>query len=60
MRPSTSLTYVHNVCVFLQDEYPDLTEEQLLCLLDECELTESWSQDPETTDATPQDLKDSH
>ncbi|XP_071353777.1 fibrous sheath-interacting protein 1 isoform X3 [Trachinotus anak] len=37
----------------MTDESPDLTEEQLLCLLDECELTESWSQDLETTDTTP-------
>ncbi|XP_056249814.1 fibrous sheath-interacting protein 1 isoform X1 [Seriola aureovittata] len=37
----------------MTEESADLTEEQLLCLLDECELTESWSLDPETTDTTP-------
>ncbi|XP_039993798.1 fibrous sheath-interacting protein 1 isoform X2 [Xiphias gladius] len=37
----------------MTNESPDLTEEQLLSLLDECELTESWSQDIETTDTTP-------
>ncbi|AWP16627.1 putative fibrous sheath-interacting protein 1 [Scophthalmus maximus] len=30
----------------MTDESPELTEEQLLGLLDECELTEGWSQDP--------------
>ncbi|KAM4723566.1 fibrous sheath-interacting protein 1 isoform 2-T2 [Anableps anableps] len=29
----------------MTNESADLTEEQLLCLLDECERTESWSQD---------------
>lgn len=38
-------------------ESPDLTEEQLLCLLDECELTESWTQDLETNGTTPGDPK---
>ncbi|XP_034381207.1 fibrous sheath-interacting protein 1 [Cyclopterus lumpus] len=32
---------------------PDLTEEQLLLLLDECELTESVTQDLERNDTTP-------
>ncbi|XP_068436463.1 fibrous sheath-interacting protein 1 [Clinocottus analis] len=32
---------------------PDLNEEQLLLLLDECELTESGTQDLETHDTTP-------
>ncbi|XP_056282726.1 fibrous sheath-interacting protein 1 [Pseudoliparis swirei] len=32
---------------------PDLTEEQLLLLLDECELTDSVTQDLETNDTTP-------
>ncbi|XP_029982514.1 fibrous sheath-interacting protein 1 [Sphaeramia orbicularis] len=31
----------------MTDESPDLAEEQLLTLLEECELTESWSQDLE-------------
>ncbi|XP_070697853.1 fibrous sheath-interacting protein 1 [Pempheris klunzingeri] len=31
----------------MTNESPDLTEEQLLSLLDECELTESWIQDLE-------------
>ncbi len=35
------------VCVLLQNEPSDLTEEELLGLLDECELTESWTQDLE-------------
>ncbi|XP_044021833.1 fibrous sheath-interacting protein 1 isoform X5 [Siniperca chuatsi] len=34
----------------MTNESPDLTEEQLLSLLDECELTESWIQDLETND----------
>lgn len=29
------------VCVFLQNASPSLTEEQLLMLLNECELTEN-------------------
>lgn len=37
---------------FPQDESPDLTEEQLLGLLDECEQTDSWTQDLETYDNT--------
>ncbi|XP_074516391.1 fibrous sheath-interacting protein 1 isoform X5 [Sebastes fasciatus] len=36
-----------------QNESPDLTEEQLLSLLDEWELTESGTQDLETNDTTP-------
>ncbi|GAA6213715.1 fibrous sheath-interacting protein 1 isoform X9 [Lates japonicus] len=32
----------------MTNESPDLTEQQLLSLVDECELTESWSQDLET------------
>ncbi|XP_022067582.2 fibrous sheath-interacting protein 1 isoform X2 [Acanthochromis polyacanthus] len=36
-----------------QDRLPDLTEEQLLSLLDECELTERCSQDLQTNDAAP-------
>ncbi|XP_037652504.1 fibrous sheath-interacting protein 1 isoform X8 [Sebastes umbrosus] len=36
-----------------QNESPDLTEEQLLSLLDEWELTESGTQDLETSDTTP-------
>ncbi|XP_047466388.1 fibrous sheath-interacting protein 1 isoform X2 [Mugil cephalus] len=36
----------------MTNESPDLTEEQLLSLLDECELTESWIQDLETNDTT--------
>nr|XP_046268075.1 fibrous sheath-interacting protein 1 [Scatophagus argus] len=36
----------------MTNESPDLTEEQLLGLLDECELTESWAQDHETNDTT--------
>ncbi|XP_038584512.1 fibrous sheath-interacting protein 1 isoform X2 [Micropterus salmoides] len=36
----------------MTNESPDLTEEQLLGLLDECELTESWIQDLETNDTT--------
>lgn len=47
------LKYAYIICVSLQDKSPDLTEEQLLCLLDECELTEIWSQDVETNDTTP-------
>ncbi|XP_035761806.1 fibrous sheath-interacting protein 1 isoform X3 [Neolamprologus brichardi] len=35
-----------------QNESPDLTEEQLLCLMDGCELAESWSQDLEMNDST--------
>ncbi|KAM7375715.1 hypothetical protein PAMP_005495 [Pampus punctatissimus] len=35
------------------NESPDLTEEQLLILLDECELTKRWSQDLELNDTTP-------
>nr|XP_020485810.1 fibrous sheath-interacting protein 1 isoform X2 [Labrus bergylta] len=31
-----------------QSESPDLTEEQLLSLLDECELTKAWAQDLQT------------
>ncbi|XP_041828148.1 fibrous sheath-interacting protein 1 [Melanotaenia boesemani] len=31
----------------MTDESPDLTEEQLISLLDECDLTESWSQNHE-------------
>lgn len=45
--------YTHNICVSLQDKSPDLTEDQLLVLLDECELTEIWSQDIEMNDTTP-------
>ncbi|XP_075964652.1 fibrous sheath-interacting protein 1 isoform X3 [Anarhichas minor] len=37
----------------MTNESPDLTEEQLLSLLDECELMESWTQDLETNDTTP-------
>ncbi|XP_068577886.1 fibrous sheath-interacting protein 1 isoform X2 [Cebidichthys violaceus] len=37
----------------MTNESPDLTEEQLLSLLDECELTESGTQDLETNDTTP-------
>uniref|UniRef100_A0A8P4KU81 Fibrous sheath-interacting protein 1 n=1 Tax=Dicentrarchus labrax TaxID=13489 RepID=A0A8P4KU81_DICLA len=37
----------------MTNESPDLTEEQLLSLLDECELTESWTHDLETNDTTP-------
>ncbi|XP_040917112.1 fibrous sheath-interacting protein 1 [Toxotes jaculatrix] len=37
----------------MTDVSPDLTEEQLLSLLEECELTESWSQDLEMTGTTP-------
>ncbi|KAK2826179.1 hypothetical protein Q5P01_020393 [Channa striata] len=37
----------------MSDESPGLTEEQLLSLLDECELTESWSKDIEQNDTTP-------
>nr|XP_019940786.1 PREDICTED: fibrous sheath-interacting protein 1 [Paralichthys olivaceus] len=36
----------------MTNESPDLTEEELLSLLDECELTESWIQELETTDTT--------
>ncbi|XP_026212383.1 fibrous sheath-interacting protein 1 isoform X2 [Anabas testudineus] len=36
----------------MTNEPPDLTEEELLSLLDECELTESWSQDFEMYDTT--------
>ncbi|KAK5916641.1 hypothetical protein CgunFtcFv8_011606 [Champsocephalus gunnari] len=32
----------------MTNESPDLIEEQLLSLLDECELTDSWTQDLET------------
>ncbi|XP_039459455.1 fibrous sheath-interacting protein 1 isoform X4 [Oreochromis aureus] len=35
-----------------QNESPDLTEEQLLCLMDGCELAESWSQDLEMNDSS--------
>lgn len=38
--------------VFPQNESPDLTEEQLLGLLDECEPTDSWTQDLETYGTT--------
>ncbi|XP_029316644.1 LOW QUALITY PROTEIN: fibrous sheath-interacting protein 1 [Cottoperca gobio] len=37
----------------MTNESPDITEEQLLGLLDECELTESWTQDLETTATIP-------
>ncbi|XP_074516394.1 fibrous sheath-interacting protein 1 isoform X7 [Sebastes fasciatus] len=37
----------------MTNESPDLTEEQLLSLLDEWELTESGTQDLETNDTTP-------
>ncbi|XP_067334882.1 fibrous sheath-interacting protein 1 isoform X2 [Channa argus] len=37
----------------MSDLSPDLTEEQLLSLLDECELTESWNKDIEPNDTTP-------
>ncbi|KAI3367221.1 hypothetical protein L3Q82_008272 [Scortum barcoo] len=37
----------------MTNESPPLTEEQLLSLLDECELTESWTQDLEANDTTP-------
>ncbi|KAM9341265.1 fibrous sheath-interacting protein 1 [Symphorus nematophorus] len=37
----------------MTDDSPDLTEEQLLGLLDECELTESWTQDLEANDTAP-------
>ncbi|XP_037652506.1 fibrous sheath-interacting protein 1 isoform X10 [Sebastes umbrosus] len=37
----------------MTNESPDLTEEQLLSLLDEWELTESGTQDLETSDTTP-------
>ncbi|XP_008287964.1 fibrous sheath-interacting protein 1 [Stegastes partitus] len=37
----------------MTDGSPDLTEEQLLSLLDECELTGRWSHDLETNDAAP-------
>ncbi|XP_035761805.1 fibrous sheath-interacting protein 1 isoform X2 [Neolamprologus brichardi] len=36
----------------MTNESPDLTEEQLLCLMDGCELAESWSQDLEMNDST--------
>ncbi|KAL3049073.1 hypothetical protein OYC64_008533 [Pagothenia borchgrevinki] len=36
----------------LTNESPDLIEEQLLTLLDECELTDSWTQDLETNATT--------
>ncbi|XP_070835356.1 fibrous sheath-interacting protein 1 [Chaetodon trifascialis] len=37
----------------MTSESPDLTEEQLFGLLDDCELTTSWTQDLETYDTTP-------
>ncbi|KAM4542744.1 fibrous sheath-interacting protein 1 isoform 1-T1 [Odontesthes bonariensis] len=37
----------------MADESPTLTEEQLISLLGECELTESWSQDHEMNETTP-------
>ncbi|CAK6957135.1 fibrous sheath-interacting protein 1 [Scomber scombrus] len=37
----------------MTNESPNLTEEQLLILLDECELTKRWSQDLEMNEATP-------
>ncbi|XP_054861869.1 fibrous sheath-interacting protein 1 isoform X2 [Amphiprion ocellaris] len=37
----------------MTDRLPDLTEEQLLSLLDECELTERCSQDLQTNHAAP-------
>ncbi|XP_041809991.1 fibrous sheath-interacting protein 1 [Chelmon rostratus] len=37
----------------MTNESPDLTEEQLLGLLDDCELTASCTQDLETLDTTP-------
>ncbi|XP_070776919.1 fibrous sheath-interacting protein 1 [Enoplosus armatus] len=37
----------------MTNESPALTEEQLLSLLDECELTESWTRDLEMDDTTP-------
>ncbi|XP_031598288.2 fibrous sheath-interacting protein 1 isoform X2 [Oreochromis aureus] len=36
----------------MTNESPDLTEEQLLCLMDGCELAESWSQDLEMNDSS--------
>ncbi|XP_017268995.1 fibrous sheath-interacting protein 1 [Kryptolebias marmoratus] len=39
----------------MTNETPDLTEEQLLCLLDECELTESWISDHQRNEATSRD-----
>ncbi|KAF7654805.1 hypothetical protein LDENG_00064560 [Lucifuga dentata] len=37
----------------MTDESPALTEEQVLSLLDECELTQSWSEDLDTSSAKP-------
>ncbi|XP_032356927.1 fibrous sheath-interacting protein 1 isoform X4 [Etheostoma spectabile] len=42
----------YSVLIMSQNESPDLTEEQLLSLLDGCELTESRTQDLETNDTT--------
>ncbi|XP_072313213.1 fibrous sheath-interacting protein 1 isoform X2 [Eucyclogobius newberryi] len=36
-----------------QDEVPDLTEEQLQSLLEECELAETWTSDIDANDFTP-------
>ncbi|XP_074516396.1 fibrous sheath-interacting protein 1 isoform X9 [Sebastes fasciatus] len=48
---SVQSSYTH--LSMAQNESPDLTEEQLLSLLDEWELTESGTQDLETNDTTP-------
>ncbi|XP_072221796.1 fibrous sheath-interacting protein 1 [Leuresthes tenuis] len=37
----------------MADESPTLTEEELISLLSECELTESWSQDHKMNETTP-------
>ncbi|TNN87266.1 hypothetical protein EYF80_002468 [Liparis tanakae] len=47
------LPEVHWKDVMYDNGPPDLTEEQLLLLLDECERTESAAQDMETNDTTP-------
>ncbi|XP_026159382.1 fibrous sheath-interacting protein 1 isoform X2 [Mastacembelus armatus] len=41
----------------MNDETADLTEEQLLSLLDECELTEGWSQDAVTNASTTNTIR---
>lgn len=48
---NTSRSQVNYVCVFPQSEPPNLTEEQLHGLLEDCELTESWIQNLEMNDA---------